>query len=356
MDLWLEQILANRRSHLFGETQAKNVNYPAIFRAIYPACSQFNQQTLKLPLEQFAINLWTLWLPLAMLIAQYRKSQSQPLIQGILATQGTGKSTLASILILILGEIGYRTVCLSLDDLYKTYGDRLILKQQDPRLIWRGPPGTHDLDLGINILDVLHQPKSDAIIQLPRFDKSAYNGAGDRGTPEVISGADIVLFEGWFVGVRPIEPGVFDNAPPPIISESDRQFARDMNAKLRDYLPLWERLDRLILLYPLDYRWSLGWRKEAEHQAIARGKLGMSDAEIEQFVNYFWQSLHPELFIKPLARLQESPLNPPFLGDFNSVSPQNWGAGGAKSSLCKQSNSVDLVIEIKRDRSWGKVY
>jgi D-glycerate 3-kinase len=329
MDLWLEQILANRRSQLFDAARVKafgitseNIEYESIFRSIYPACSQFNQQTLKLSQEQFAEKLWTLWLPLAILIAEYRKVRSKPLIQGILAGQGTGKSTLAFILILILGEMGYRTCSLSLDDLYKTYRSRLILQQQDPRLIWRGPPGTHDLDLGISILDALRQPNSDAIIQLPRFDKSAYEGAGDRGIPEAISGADIVLFEGWFVGVRPIDPAVFDNAPPPIIDDSDRQFARDMNAKLQDYLPLWERLDRLILLYPLDYRWSLQWRQEAEDRAKKLGKPGMSNLEIEQFVNYFWRSLHPELFIKPLAN----------------------------------SSGVDLVIEILRDRSWGRVY
>ena len=325
MDLWLEQILTNRRSPLFDAARVKalgitpeTTEYEPIFRSIYPACSQFNQHT-QLPPEQFAINLWTLWLPLAMLIVQWRRSQTNPLIQGILAGQGTGKSTLASILILILGEMGYPTCSLSLDDLYKTYKSRLILKQQDPRLIWRGPPGTHDLDLGLKILDALHQPNSDAIVELPRFDKSAYDGAGDRGIPEAVSRADIVLFEGWFVGVRPIDPAIFDTAPPPIITQSDRQFARDMNAKLQDYLPLWARLDRLILLYPLDYRWSLQWRQQAEHQAIALGKPGMSDLEIEQFVNYFWRSLHPELFIKP----------------------SSW---------------VDLVIEIKNDRSWGKVY
>ncbi len=328
MDLWLEQILANSQSQLIDAARAKafgitpeNVEACVpIFRSVYPACSKFNQHTVKLPADKFANNLWTLWLPLAMLIADYRQSQSSPLIQGILAGQGTGKSTLASILILILGEIGYRTVCLSLDDLYKTYSDRLILRQQDPRLIWRGPPGTHDLDLGINVLDALHQPDSEAIIYLPRFDKSAYNGAGDRGTPEAISGADIILFEGWFVGVRPIDPEAFDTAPPPIITDRDRQFARDMNAKLQGYLPLWERLDRLILLYPLDYRWSLRWRQQAEHQAIAFGKSGMSDSEIEQFVKYFWRSLHPELFIKP---------------------SYSW---------------IDIVIEIMSDRSWGKVY
>ena len=51
---------------------------------------------------------------------------------------------------------------------------------------------------------------------------------------------------------------------------------------------------------------------------IATGKAGMSDAEIDRFVEYFWKSLHPELFIKPLV------------------------------------NSADLVVEVKSDRSLGK--
>jgi D-glycerate 3-kinase len=110
-----------------------------------------------------------------------------------------------------------------------------------------------------------------------------------------------VLFEGWFVGLRPIDPAAFDTAPPPIETDADRRFARDMNQRLQDYLPLWERLDQLILLYPVDYHLSLQWRRQAEHEMIAAGKSGMTDSEINQFVNYFWRSLHPDLFIKPLT-------------------------------------------------------
>ena len=264
-----------------------------------------------------------LWLPLAQQVAEYRQRLERPLIQGIVGGQGTGKSTLASILRLILKELGYNVVCISLDDLYKTYSDRLELRKQDPRLIWRGPPGTHDIELGLNVLDRLRQPSQQAAMEVPRFDKSAWGGAGDRTRSEVVEGVDIVLFEGWFVGVRPIDPSAFDRAPPPILTEGDRAFARDMNARLQDYLPLWERLDRLILLYPVDYRLSVQWRCQAERQMMAAGKSGMSDAEIEQFVNYFWKALHPELFIKPLTGKPE------------------W---------------VDMVIEIDRDRSVGAVY
>ena len=295
-----------------------------LLRSVYPAFSQFCQTTLHLEPSQLLETLWNLWLPLAMQLASYRKVQSKPLIQGILGGQGTGKTTLAAILTLILSQLGYRTLSLSLDDLYKTYSDRLALREQDPRLVWRGPPGTHDIQLGLTVLDCLRQPNSLLIpIQVPRFDKSAWGGAGDRRAPEIVQGVDIVLFEGWFVGVRPINPSAFDTAPPPIVTATDREFARDMNALLSDYLPLWERLDRLILLYPDDYRRSLEWRRQAEHQMIAAQNKGMTDAQINQFVEYFWRALHPDLFIKPLVN---------------------------------HPTCVDLVIEINLDHSAGAVY
>ncbi len=244
--------------------------------------------------------LWEFWLPLAMQLAEWRQQLGRPLIQGILGGQGTGKTTLAKILTLLLGHLGYQACSLSLDDLYKTYAARQELQQHDPRLRWRGPPGTHDLELGLAVLQQLRQPQPPQPIWLPRFDKSAWNGAGDRTEPEPISAADIVLFEGWFVGARPIDPAAFSDAPPPIRTAADRDFARDMNAKLQDYLPLWQQLDRLMILYPTDYRLSQRWRQQAEQQMMASGQSGMTHREIEQFVEYFWRSLHPELFIRPL--------------------------------------------------------
>ncbi|MBD2559331.1 MULTISPECIES: glycerate kinase [Nostoc] len=321
-----EAALADRlRAKAFGITP-ENVDEVIkershLLKSVLPAFSQFCQTSLKVEPQEMLQVLWDLWLPLGITLASQRQQLERPLIQGILGGQGTGKTTMSKVLSLILDQLGYRTVSLSLDDLYKTYSDRLLLTQQDPRLIWRGPPGTHDVDLGLNVLDKIRQLQSPVMI--PRFDKSAFRGAGDRTNPEMVTNIDIVLFEGWFVGVRPINADVFDTAPPPILTDEDRAFARDMNLRLHDYLPLWERLDSLIVLYPTDYRCSLEWRKQAEQQMIAAGKSGMSNAEIEQFVNYFWRSLHPELFIKPLV---------------------------------KDTTVVDLVIEIHADHSFGEVY
>ncbi|MDJ0727141.1 MAG: glycerate kinase [Prochloraceae cyanobacterium] len=273
--------------------------------------------------EEILNKLWSLWLPLAMQIAEARQTLGRTLIQGILGGQGTGKSTLAAVTRLILRHLGYSSLCVSIDDLYKTFAARKLLQQQDPRLIWRGPPGTHDVELGIKLLDRCTGESSQEPILVPRFDKSAHNGAGDRCEPETCQPVDIVLFEGWFIGARPVEDEAFDNPPEPIVTPEDKLFAKDINQQLKHYLPLWEKLDRLIVLYPVDYRVSKQWRKEAEQKMKAAGKSGMSDAEIDDFVEYFWRSLHPELFITPLVN------NP---------------------------DLVDLVIEINCDRTWGQVY
>ncbi|NER49282.1 MAG: glycerate kinase [Symploca sp. SIO1A3] len=274
--------------------------------------------------QQTILSLWNLWLPLAMQLASSRQQLCRPLIQGILGGQGTGKTTLATVLRLILTHLGYHTLSISIDDIYKTYKERQFLQQQDPRLIWRGPPGTHDIELGLQLLEQLRQSNPQAPIAVPRFDKSAWGGIGDRSGTELVENVDIVLFEGWLVGVRPINPAVFDgNTPTPIQTAADRLFAREMNERLQDYLPLWEYLDQLIVLYPVDYRLSKQWRLQAERNMIATGKSGMSDDQISQFVEYFWKSLHPELFITPLTR------NP---------------------------RLVDLVVEINRDHTPAAVY
>lgn len=295
---------------------------------VYPAIAPICQSELGwdgVPLDP----LWGLWLPLAEWLKQrwrfpegaHRELKSRPLIQGILGGQGTGKSTLARLLRGILAADGLRVACLSIDDLYKTWGDRQQLQRVDPRLRWRGPPGTHDVDLGIQTLQAFRQGKSP--VALPRFDKSLHQGQGDRISPDLIPGADIVLFEGWFVGLRPIDPAAFDDAPPPIVTAADRAFARDCNTRLADYLPLWNLLDGLIVLHPQDYRLSQQWRKQAEHRMTASGRPGMSDAEIDQFVEYFWRSLHPALFYPPLLR---------------------------------DSEQVDWVVEVMADRRVGRVW
>ncbi len=322
-----EKLLAAQDNNkAFGITAVNGADSIAkriqLLQKVYPEVQQLCENIALKDSNQNLLTLWNLWLPLAMQLAFERKKLNRPLIQGILGGQGTGKTTLAVMIRLILKHLGYSTLDLSLDDLYKTYSERQKLQKEDPRLIWRGPPGTHDVDLGVELLDNVRRGATESLF-VPRFDKSAWNGAGDRTQPEQVRQADIVLFEGWFVGARPIEESLFEAAPAPIISAQNRQFARDMNRRLQAYLPLWSRLDRLLILYPVDYRLSKQWRQEAEQKMKATGKAGMSDEEISRFVDYFWLALHPQLFIKPLIR---------------------------------DASLVDLVVEINADHCPGKIY
>ena len=76
-------------------------------------------------------------------------------------------------------------------------------------LTHRGNALTHDLDLGRATLSALrHATAAHARVELPRYDKSAFSGRGDRfprAQWRVIEGAvDVVLFEGWMLGFRAV--------------------------------------------------------------------------------------------------------------------------------------------------------
>lgn len=266
-------------------------------RALHPVLTQFCQT--QFGWSSYSLTqCWQLWLPLAEQLLLWQNALRRPLIQGILGGQGTGKTTLTRILAAILSQCGKPVAYLSIDDLYKTYSERQQLQRLDPRFSWRGPPGTHDVELGLHLLLQIRQGQFP--VAIPRFDKSLHNGAGDRTQPEIMDRAEIVLFEGWFVGVHPIDPARFATAPPPIITAADREFAQTVNHQLQAYLPLWALLDRWLVLYPTDYRFSQQWRWQAEQQMQAAGRGGMSAAAVKEFVEYFWRALHPDLFITPL--------------------------------------------------------
>jgi D-glycerate 3-kinase len=101
-------------------------------------------------------------------------------------------------------------VTLSLDDIYLNHADQVALAQAYPSnslLQHRGQPSTHDLALGEEVFASLAAERPTAI---PQYDKSAFEGQGDR-VPEskwkVVNkeGQDkvkVVIFEGWCVGFR----------------------------------------------------------------------------------------------------------------------------------------------------------
>lgn len=74
----------------------------------------------------------------------------------------------------------------------------------------RGNALTHDVELGQKTLEGLHKLNegSGSELRVPRYDKSAYSGKGDRADksewPVIKAPLDIILFEGWMLGFTPV--------------------------------------------------------------------------------------------------------------------------------------------------------
>ena len=106
-------------------------------------------------------NLKNTYIPIAFWINQKYKKKGKTLLIGLSAGQGSGKTTVASILGIILKIFFKRKICIiSIDDFYKTLADRKkMAKKKHPLFKTRGVPGTHDINLVKTFFNSLKKKK-----------------------------------------------------------------------------------------------------------------------------------------------------------------------------------------------------
>lgn len=238
----------------------------------------------------------SIYLPLAAWIAD--KHSDHPIVIGINGAQGSGKSTLSKILkSLLVKGFGKAVLLLSIDDLYYSKDTRRQLAEAiHPLLSTRGVPGTHDVELGIKILDsVLSNTKEDVL--LPVFDKSIDDQLSEEDWIQVNRPVDIILFEGWCVGSISVAE---DNL---LAAINDLEDKEDKNRLWRTYVnqqlagpyeELFGYIDYLIMLQVPDMESILQWRtlqenklKElCETQGSPINSI-MTIDEIKRFIMYF---------------------------------------------------------------------
>ena len=143
------------------------------------------------------------YIPLAETIYTKYKSNKKVKIVGLTGGQGVGKSTISNILKIVLKKgFDLNTIIFSIDDFYKTLKERKIMSQKISKLfLTRGVPGTHDTRLLYNTINTLRNKTSKKIL-IPRFDKSTDERLKKTKWTKVKIKADIIIFEGWCVGVQ----------------------------------------------------------------------------------------------------------------------------------------------------------
>lgn len=241
-------------------------------------------------------------------------SSQRPLAIGINGLQGAGKTTLVAALAhLLRTQHNLRVVVVSIDDFYLTRKDQASLAAAHPgnELIrFRGEPGTHDVKLLRKTLEALvnldarcfsgekegeNTAKSE--VRIPRYNKSAFSGLGDRLPLDkwdivLRDQVDVILLEGWCVGFRPLRPEVLAARQ----AEPNRTLSRHslaslifVNDALRDYtFVVDELLDAFVHLDAEELEWVYAWRLQQEHALWARKGSGMTDDQVEKFVDAYY--------------------------------------------------------------------
>ncbi len=231
--------------------------------------------------------------PLAERIAARRTGLG--FVAGICGAQGSGKSTLSAVLAHFLEARGLKVAVLSIDDLYLTRAERQVLAAEvHPLLATRGVPGTHDVDLGAQVLAALAQPGRTA---LPRFDKAADDRAAPETWPVIEGPVDLILFEGWCVGARPQAEADLAVPVNALEREEDASGAwrAYVNAALAGpYRRLFAPIGLQVLLQAPGFEVVLAWRREQEAKLRARlaaegqdqGRA-MDDAGVARFIAHY---------------------------------------------------------------------
>ncbi len=239
------------------------------------------------------------YMPVAKDIAHRVSIHPKTLIVGVQGCQGSGKSTLSVFLQRILEQqFNLSTAVLSIDDFYRTKEERLALsKAIHPLLKTRGVPGTHDINLVHETIENLKTLTKGSHATVPRFDKAMDERATYDQWDCVKGPVQVIILEGWCVGLSPQSDEALQNDTNQLESEEDPQhiWRQYVNEALKqDYATLFDQLDLLIVLQAPSFKSVYQWRLLQEKKLIARFSKTqqnkdhtMSPEEIKRFTAHY---------------------------------------------------------------------
>ncbi|CCH42669.1 putative kinase [Wickerhamomyces ciferrii] len=225
------------------------------------------------------------------------KFNEKPLVISISGPQGSGKSYLSSKLAIHLTR-SYPTlnsITISTDDLYLRNKDQRQLTKDHPGtklLNGRGLPGTHDVELGYNLISKIVNKESG--FKIPTYNKAAFNGEGDRNDEDqwqnIKTPIDILIVEGWFNGFLPFENSddveeIINSSK--LLSNFPKDDIFEINSFLDEYVKIWNFFDVDIFFDTEDINNVFEWRIQQEHELIEQKGSGMTDQQVRDFISRY---------------------------------------------------------------------
>ena len=205
-----------------------------------------------------------------------KAERKRPYFVGLAGGQGTGKTTISSLIRIILTKYFKLNVFrISIDDFYKTRKERINLsKRVHPMLLTRGVPGTHDIDMMLNFFRKSKSKKFKRL-KLPTFNKAIDDRFSKKRWYDLKKRPDVVIFEGWCVGAKAEKNINLKKTINSMEKAKDQKliWRKYVNDQLKTkYKNLYSQLNCLIYLKAKNFSLLQKWRLKQERKLRAKNE------------------------------------------------------------------------------------
>ena len=267
------------------------------YRKVNNECFKFikSQETPKEKFKNKEKMIKSFLIPISFWIAK-KVDKKRSYIVGLSGGQGSGKTTISSIISIILRKYFKLNVfTISIDDFYKTRKERFLLsKRIHPLLMTRGVPGTHDINM---MLDFFKRVKGKKFrsFKLPKFDKAIDERYNKKLWYSLKKRPDVIIFEGWCVGAKAEKNSTLKKSVNSLEKFKDKKLTwrRYVNKQLKSkYKQLYDQLNCLLYIKSNNFSLLRKWRIKQEKKLMLKNKRSnnfkiMSDKEVINFMRTY---------------------------------------------------------------------
>jgi len=214
-------------------------------------------------------------IPLCFWISK-KADKKRPYFVGLAGGQGTGKTTISSLVqIILIKFFKLKVFRISIDDFYKTRNERISLsKRVHPMLLTRGVPGTHDINMMLNFFKKIKSKKFKKL-NLPTFDKAKDDRFNKKYWYDLKNKPDVIIFEGWCVGAKSEKNNTLKKTINSMEKTKDQKqtWRKYVNQQLKSkYKNLYSQLNCLIYLKASSFSLLQKWRLKQERKLWLNNK------------------------------------------------------------------------------------